>query len=260
MPLRHASTVEYVREEQSEGEWMAGLVVEMGGLIRRFRGATNRRMVGLQDEARREDGAAGGTTTATTTSARNQEQKRTGSSATGTGETVGDGTGTGAEGEGDTTDNDAEGDGAGVGRGETPRTTFSDDDILECHPFEADMSEASDHPVVRTVVAFLSSMGIDLDLPPEGGFGASGGRSAAARWRSARLPPPHSCGAPPAGRDDDGDGLGGRGLLPLFFPLPLFPSLPRCAPLPPFLAVASGGKSRSIPTDERKATTVLTTG
>jgi len=46
------------------------------------------------------------------------------------------------------------------------KLTFTDDDILENHAFDADMSLADDHPVVKTVVGFLSDVGIDPYFPP----------------------------------------------------------------------------------------------
>lgn len=39
-------------------------------------------------------------------------------------------------------------------------TTFSDEDILETFPFDADMTSARNHPVVKTIQAFLADQGI----------------------------------------------------------------------------------------------------
>ena len=46
------------------------------------------------------------------------------------------------------------------------KKVISNDDILECQPFEADMSHAEEHPVVRAVIDFLGKVGIVPCFPP----------------------------------------------------------------------------------------------
>ena len=126
MPLRHASTLATVGAVQESVEAMASLEKEVDDMVRRFRTATNRRMAVLQDEARREGRA--------TTVEASMENSG--------------------------------GDGGGELQDGEKKLTFTDDDILENHAFDADMSLADDHPVVKTVVDFLSGVGIDPYFPP----------------------------------------------------------------------------------------------
>lgn len=125
MPLRHASTLATVGAVQESVEAMASLEKEVDDMVRRFRTATNRRMAVLQDEARREGRA--------TTVEASMENPG--------------------------------GDGGGELQDGEKKLTFTDNDILENHAFDADMSLAGDHPVVKTVVDFLSDVGIDPYFP-----------------------------------------------------------------------------------------------
>ena len=130
MPLRHASTLATVGTVQESVEAMACLEKEVDDMVRRFRTATNRRMAVLQDKARREGRAT-------------------------TVETVESSTDKADGGAIDDELQDTE-----------KKFTFTDDDILENHAFDADMSLADEHPVVKTVISFLSAVGIDPYFSP----------------------------------------------------------------------------------------------
>ena len=53
-----------------------------------------------------------------------------------------------------------DGDGDRDGEGGASATECAEDDILEVHPFTADMSNAQHHPVVHAMIIYLSSVGI----------------------------------------------------------------------------------------------------
>jgi tRNA(Ile)-lysidine synthetase-like protein len=124
MPYRHASTMESVRYVQETVEVMAALEEQNEAMVGRFRKATNRRLAVLQDELRR-TGTAGGNT------------------------------------EGNNNDNDnCNPAGAPGTTANEAQKQFSDDDILETFPFEADMTPALQHPIHKTIVQFLADQGI----------------------------------------------------------------------------------------------------
>ncbi|KAL3780579.1 hypothetical protein HJC23_004171 [Cyclotella cryptica] len=118
MPLRHASTIDNLAIVQSDIEAAASLHDEMDKMIRRFRKATNRRMAGLQDSARRE-GKLGSL-------------------------------------------NSEEGDSNGT---HGPHE-FDDEQILENFPFDADMSHAHEHVVIKTIRNFLRSNNVLQSTDP----------------------------------------------------------------------------------------------
>ena len=123
MPYRHASTLESVTYVQQCVEHAATLNVQLEDMTSRFRKASNRRMAVLQDEARRMGKA-------TTVVEKAQEEKE------------------GTESENDQATTTA------------TKLIFKEDDILEIFPFDADMSDAPNHPIVKTVEAFLQEQGI----------------------------------------------------------------------------------------------------
>lgn len=120
MPYRHASTIESVAFVQSCVEEYADMNGQMEAMLGRFRKATNRRMAVLQDEARRK-----GTATSQVTADGDDTKKNA------------------------KTNNDKD----TTGR-------FTDEDILETFPFEADLSVALNHPVHKTITSFLTDRGI----------------------------------------------------------------------------------------------------
>ena len=128
MPYRHASTLESVTYVQQCVEHAANLNVQLEGMSSRFRKASNRRMAVLQDEARRM-----GKATTVVEKARAEEKD-------------------GVESEN--------------GRATTTKVTFQEDDILEIFPFDADMSDAPNHPIVKTIEAFLQEQGIHPVVDP----------------------------------------------------------------------------------------------
>ncbi|CAB9501383.1 lysidine synthase [Seminavis robusta] len=129
MPYRHASTLDSVQYVQTCVELSANLNLQLEEMTSRFRKATNRRMAVLQDEARRTGKA---TVPGNTVPVADDEA-----------------TGTDLSSARDSTVDD----------NTTPKK-FSDEDILETFPFQADMSDAADHPVVKTIQAFLADRGI----------------------------------------------------------------------------------------------------
>ena len=151
MPLRHAGTLAIVGTVQESVEAMACLEKEVDDMVRRFRTATNRRMAVLQDKARREGRAT-------------------------TVETVDSSTDKADGGASDDELQDTE-----------KKLTFTDDDILENHAFDADMSLADEHPVVKTVISFLSDVGIDPYFPP-GTEESSGNSKRGGKGRPKRKP------------------------------------------------------------------------
>ena len=135
MPLRHASTVHDLGIVQNDVELGSTLNEEMDRMIRRFRKATNRRMAALQDDARR-NGKLG---------LLNEENGRSSS--------------TGDENmkmyESDNANTEKNG-----GEIVSMEETFQDDQILECFPFEADMTPALDHIVTKTIRTFLNETNV----------------------------------------------------------------------------------------------------
>jgi tRNA(Ile)-lysidine synthetase-like protein len=128
MPYRHASTMESVRYVQQIVEVMAALEEQNEAMVGRFRKATNRRLAVLQDDQRRM-GTAGGNDKGNDNDNGNDKGK----------------------------DNQ---DGAPASTGNEAQKLFSDDDILETFPFEADMTPALEHPIHKTIVQFLADQGI----------------------------------------------------------------------------------------------------
>ena len=123
MPLRHKSTLQSVGFVQSQVESIASLhSIDMENMTRRFRRATNRRMAVLQDEARR-DGKA------TVYKNINVEEDE------------------------DEDEDDSRMNGP-------KRTKFEENDILDFHHFEADMSTAKNAVIAKTMVQFLAARGI----------------------------------------------------------------------------------------------------
>ena len=116
MPLRHASNVSDYSIVQNDIESSALLHEEMDRMIRRFRKATNRRMAGLQDKARRE-GKLG-----IQVEDEGVDEKKQGCEING--------------------------------------HHFDDDQILECAAFEADMSTANNHVIIKTIRNFLNVVNI----------------------------------------------------------------------------------------------------
>jgi len=131
MPLRHASTIASVGCVQAKVEELDSLHSgDLGNMIRRFRRATTRRMAVLQDDARREG----------------RDTKYTNGGGVDVDVDIDDGIVREVADNGESTDNFVAG--------------CSDDDILEEHPFAADMTSAKHHPVVRTMIDYLSARGI----------------------------------------------------------------------------------------------------
>jgi len=128
MPYRHASTIQDVGYVLQQIEFLATLhQQDMEHMIRRFRKASNRRMATLQDEARRHGVSPLYTTSDATTEIdihiiANQKDP-----------TV---------------------------QEETLDRVYTDEDILETLPFQADFSTARDHLVVKTMIQFLANRGI----------------------------------------------------------------------------------------------------
>jgi uncharacterized protein (DUF924 family) len=118
MPLRHASTIDNLAVVQRDIDTAASLHDEMDKMIRRFRKATNRRMAGLQDSARRE-GKLGSLNSAHR-----------------------------------------------VANGTHGRHEFDDEQILESFPFDADMSHAHEHVVIKTIRSFLRSNNVLQSTDP----------------------------------------------------------------------------------------------
>jgi hypothetical protein len=121
MPLRHASTIDNLAIVQKNVEYAASLQEEMDRMIRRFRKATNRRMAGLQDSARRE-GKLG---LLVEKAASN-----------------------------------------GTHNNGTSNLKFHDEQILESFPFDADMSQAHEHVVTKTIRNFLRANSILQSTDP----------------------------------------------------------------------------------------------
>ncbi len=122
MPLRHASTLKDLEVVQSDVESASCLNEEMDRMIRRFRKATNRRLAALQDDARR-NGKLG---------------LLNGDSCS---------------------ESDLALEKADVTATER-NLDFHDDQILECFPFDADMTPAQDHVVTKTIRNFLRDRNI----------------------------------------------------------------------------------------------------
>ena len=151
MPYRHASTLESVQYVQTCVEQAANLNLQFEGMTSRFRKATNRRMAVLQDEARRTGKAT--TTTSTPKDTSSSQAALTTQ---------------------DQPQQHEEEDESWEPIPPTPPSSpsrsvaFCDEDILETFPFEADMSDAHDHPVVRIIEEFLSKRGIYPTTAPAG--------------------------------------------------------------------------------------------
>ena len=143
MPYRHASTLHDVGFVLQKIEDLTTLHnQDMDNIIRRFRRASNRRMADLQDEARRK-GYNTDYDSLSTFSEVDESQisvslkNRSTSSSSSIIE----------HGNINMMDNNTD-------------TVFKDEDILETIPFDADLSTAGDHIVVKTVVKFLKDRGI----------------------------------------------------------------------------------------------------
>jgi tRNA(Ile)-lysidine synthetase-like protein len=124
MPYRHANTLDSVQYVQTCVEHAASLNLQLEDMTSRFRKATNRRMAGLQDEARR---------TGKVTTIRDNPSVIHASHGS---------------------DANVE-----ISMGQSD-VAFSDDDILEAFPFDADTAEAGDHVVVKAIRSFLADRGI----------------------------------------------------------------------------------------------------
>ena len=126
MPLRHKSTLQSVGYVQSKAEEVASLhSVDLENMIRRFRRATSRRIVFLQDEARREG--------------------RDTNYDAGVGDDSGIINPIIIEGGQDEGIKDAE---------------LKEEDILEFHRFEANMDDAKKTQVVKTMIQYLNARDI----------------------------------------------------------------------------------------------------
>ena len=134
MPYRHASTLETVQYVQNRVEQAAGRNIQLEAMTSRFRKATNRRMAVLQDEARRK-----GKATVAKNSTSDSNNVETGGEDLSVPLQVVD--------ENDESNNKTVAD-------------FTDEDILETFPFDADFSDAPTHTVVKTMKAFLAERGI----------------------------------------------------------------------------------------------------
>jgi len=145
MPYRHASTLDSVAYVQHCVEHAAKLNLQFECMTSRFRKASNRRMAVLQDDARR----LGKATTVVSNS--NKEGLSLSSSS----------------------QNIAAGDDTKCSSNvnDENMAVFRDDDILEIFPFEADMSDTSNHSVVKTITAFLADQGIVPSVPAANGEG-----------------------------------------------------------------------------------------
>lgn len=119
-PYRHSKSLSQVDLVKAKIEEMEVLENEMQDMMRRFRRATTRRLNGLQDEARR----VGHPTD--NTDGDIKEIKET---------------------ERDNNDEEKE-------------ATFSDEDLLEAFPFDADMSLVSKNTTLQTIQSFLHEQGI----------------------------------------------------------------------------------------------------
>jgi len=129
MPLRHKSTLQSVGYVQSKAEEIACLhSVDLENMIRRFRRATSRRIVFLQDEARRE-----GRDT-------NYDDADVGGDSGVINPFI-------IEGGQDEGIKDAE---------------FKEEDILEFHRFEANMDDAKKTQVVKTMIQYLNARDIHV--------------------------------------------------------------------------------------------------
>lgn len=127
MPFRHANTIESVQYVQACVEEAATSQSQTDAMLGRFRKATNRRMAVLQDEARRMGGITATTATKTTKVP--------------SGDTT----------RGSNDDDESQ---------QSKTGEFSDEDILETFPFDADLTTAQQHPIHKTIVAFLTERGI----------------------------------------------------------------------------------------------------
>jgi tRNA(Ile)-lysidine synthetase-like protein len=122
MPYRHASTIDTVQYVLQCIEDANGLQTQMEETLGRFRKATNRRMALLQDEARRTHG----------------HTRRMLPHASAAMAVVAK----------DDVDVDA------------CNGSYTDEDILETFPFDADLTSAPQHPIHKTIVQFLADRGI----------------------------------------------------------------------------------------------------
>jgi tRNA(Ile)-lysidine synthase TilS/MesJ/uncharacterized protein (DUF924 family) len=128
MPFRHASTIESIQYVQTCVEEGATSVSQTDAMVGRFRKATNRRMAVLQDEARRTGGMM-------TTSIRSISS-------------------------GGATNKNSIDHTQQQQQQQSGTNAFSDEDILETFPFDADLTAALQHPIHKTIVAFLMERGI----------------------------------------------------------------------------------------------------
>jgi tRNA(Ile)-lysidine synthetase-like protein len=122
MPYRHTNTMDKVHFVQQCIEEASCLNAQLEAMLGRFRKATNRRMALLQDEARRTGKA--------------QEPSSTDTNSQLVATTK------------------------GAKRHDEDDIQFTDDDILETFPFEADLKLARNHPIHTTIVKFLADQGI----------------------------------------------------------------------------------------------------
>jgi len=144
LPYRHADTMESVRYVQQKVEEMANLQEQNEAMIGRFRKATNRRLAILQHEQRRTGTSDRATIKIITTNKKDDDFH------------------TKKNDEPYVTKVDRE------DQSQTPTVTdtktatpnFSDDDILEAFPFDANMTAALQHPIHKTMIQFLSEQGI----------------------------------------------------------------------------------------------------
>lgn len=132
MPYRHASTIQSVGYVQSHIEDMSKFnTIDVEHMIRRFRRATNRRMAVLQDDARRagKDTFYRQNDNEDDDQLMNEYQTMNGTN-------------------------------SNKSSSSSSSRIFTNDDILEFQPFDSDMSDAKNHPIVKTVKNFLNARGI----------------------------------------------------------------------------------------------------
>jgi tRNA(Ile)-lysidine synthetase-like protein len=152
MPYRHAGTMDSVRYVQKKVEEIASLQEQNEAMIGRFRKATNRRLAVLQDEQRRTGTSDKAMISMKMTNNNNDDAINA----------------AGADGEGQSRT-------AASTDTTTDTTNFSDDDILETFPFNADMAAALIHPIHKTIVQFLSEQGIHPATASSKGKGCGAG-------------------------------------------------------------------------------------
>ena len=162
MPYRHAGTMDSVRYVQKKVEEIANLQEQNEAMIGRFRKATNRRLAVLQDEQRRTGTSDKAMITRKMTNKNNNDNHSNNNDDT------------------NATDVDGEVQSRTAASTDTNTDTtspnFSDDDILETFPFDAEMTAALTHPIHKTIVQFLSDQGIHpIIASSKGGKGSDAG-------------------------------------------------------------------------------------